>query len=284
MKHDNQAMEEVGAGESEFKALFAPHPGLLPTSPDGYMDQLRFAYDLGFRAWEDNDLLGRERSLWDEIGGFCADHDFTMGVSVITGGHGYDFSDVTRDQRGRIEADMLLGVELCKATGQKYMTYVPGVRNGDPREVQIRKSADVVSRCCDLVEEHGIILCLEPISHPLAGKEPLLKSFEDGYLLCESVNRASCKLLADFYHEGEIGNGDAMISNAERVWEQVAYLQIGDSPGRMEPGTGALDYPALLQWLRRKGFSGVIGMEHEAKGSGKAGLDALLSAYRSIDA
>lgn len=277
-------LEDLKRQNTAFKALFAPHPGLLPTAPVGYMDQLRFAYDLGFRAWEDNDLLLQDRGLWEEIGNFCVSHDFTMGVSVITGGHGYDLAHATQEQYAHLASDMLLGIELCKATGQNWMTFVPGIRNESPRDVQIMQAADLVKRCCDLVEEHGIILCLEPISHALAGKEPLIKSFADGYLLCESVNRPCCKLLADFYHEGEIGNGMHMIDHAAAVWDQVAYVQIGDSPGRQEPGTGLLDYSAALKWMRQSGYSGVIGMEHDVQGQGEAGLDALLAAYRKIDA
>ena len=98
------------------------------------------------------------------------------------------------------------------------------------------------------------------------------------------MNRPSCKLLADFYHEGQIGNGDKLVANAEAVWDQVSYIQYGASPGRKEPGTGKLDYVAVTKFLRKKGFTGVIGMEHGASKKGQEGLDALMAAYRKIDA
>ena len=141
-----------------------------------------------------------------------------------------------------------------------------------------------MKRCCDVVEEHGIILAQEPLSHGVKGGPPLLRSFADGHLLCKLVNRKSCKLLADFYHEGEIGNGPKLIENAEKAWDQIGYVQYGASPGRKEPGTGNLDYVAITKWLRKKGFDGVIGMEHGTSKGGKEGLDALMAAYRKIDA
>lgn len=274
------ASKEVAA----FKSLFAPHPNMLPAGSKDYKDQIQFAYDQGFRAWEDNYLASKDPKIWEVVGEFCKDKKMTMGVSVITVGKGFDFSSVSDEQQGVLKKELERGVALSKVTGQTNMTYVPGNRNGMTRDEQILKAADMVKRHCDLVEEHGIVLCNEPISHPMRKQEPLLQTFEHGYKLCKAVNRKSCKLLADFYHEGEMGLGDKLIENAEAVWDEVAYVQYGDSPGRKEPGTGELDYVAVTKWLREKGYTGVIGMEHGVKVKGKDGLAGLLAAYRKIDA
>ena len=268
-----------------FKAKFAPHLNLLPTAPEGFLAQLQFAYDLGFRAWEENWLSREKPELQEQVGAFAKEKGIELGVTVITTGHGVKFYDPTDEGVERILADMKEGVALAKRTGQTNMTMLPGPRDDSmPREKQIEKAVDLMRRCCDVVEEHGIILAQEPLSHDIGGGAPLLRSFEDGYLLCELVDRKSCKLLADFYHEGEIGNGDELIDNAEKVWDQVTYVQYGASPGRKEPGTGNLDYVAVTKWLRKKGYTGIIGMEHGASKEGKEGLDALIAAYRKIDA
>ncbi|MCP5536258.1 MAG: TIM barrel protein [Akkermansiaceae bacterium] len=267
-----------------FKARFGPTFNQLPTAPKGYLDQLKFAHDLGFRGWEDNWLTRRDRKLWPQIAEFCRDHDISLGISVISTGHGVDFSNPSEGDLAKLKADMAKGITLAKATGQTCMTFIPGGRNDMPRDEQIVKSVDTMNRLCDLIEDSGIILVLEPVSHPMAKKEPLIRAFADGHLLCKTVNRKSCKLLADFYHEGQIGNGDKLIENAEAVWDQVGYIQYGDSPGRKEPGTGKLDLGAVTKWLRQKNYTGVIGLEHGVKGKGKAGLDAFIAAYRKIDA
>lgn len=272
-------------GAEPFKAKFAPHLNLLPTAPKGFIDQLQFAYDLGFRAWEENWLSRQKAELQEEIGDFAKQKGIELGVTVITGGHGVKFFDPTDEGVEKILGDMKKGVELAKRTGQTNMTMIPGPRDdSEPREKQIEKSVDLMKRCCDVVEEHGIILAQEPLSHGVGGGPPLLRSFEDGHLLCELVDRKSCKLLADFYHEGEIGNGEKLIENAEKVWDQVSYIQYGASPGRKEPGTGNLDYVAVTKWLREKGYDGIIGMEHGASKKGEEGLEALIAAYRKIDA
>lgn len=268
-----------------FKSKFAPHLGLLPTAPKGFVEQLQFAYDLGFRAWEENWLSRQKPELQEKVGAFTKEKGMELGVTVITGGNGVKFYDPTDEGVEQILGDMRKGVELAKRTGQTHMTMIPGPRDESmPREKQLEKAVDLMQRCCDVVEEHGIILAQEPLSHGVAGGPPLIRSFEDGHRLCTLVNRKSCKLLADFYHEGQIGNGEKLIENAEKVWDQISYVQYGASPGRKEPGTGALDYVAVTKWLREKGYTGVIGMEHGTSKAGQEGLDALLAAYRKIDA
>lgn len=268
-----------------FKAKFAPHLNLLPTAPKGFVAQLQFAYDLGFRAWEENWLTRQKPEIQEAVGAFIKEKGMTLGVTVITGGNGVKFYDPSEEDVAKILGDMRKGVELAKRTGQTHMTMIPGPRDESmPREKQLEKAADLMKRCCDVVEEHGIILAQEPLSHGVKGGPPLIRSFEDGHLLCKLVDRKSCKLLADFYHEGQIGNGEKLIENAEKVWDQVCYVQYGASPGRKEPGTGNLDYVALTKWLRKKGFDGVIGMEHGTSMQGQEGLDALIAAYRKIDA
>jgi len=268
-----------------FKAKFAPHKNLLPTAPGDFIGQLQFAYDHGFRAWEENWLSREKPELQEQVAEFCKDKGMDLGVTVITGGHGVKFYAPTEDGTKKILDDMRKGVELAKRTGQTNMTMIPGPRDDSmPREEQIAKSVDLMRRCCDIVEEQGIILALEPLSHGVGGGPPLLRSFEDGHLLAKLVDRKSCKLLADFFHEGQIGNGDKLIENAEKCWDQISYIQYGDVPGRKEPGTGKLGYVALTAWLRGKGYTGILGMEHGCSKKGKEGLDALIASYRAIDA
>lgn len=276
------AQDAKPAESAPFRMRFGPHPGLLPGAPKDYLDELELAFDLGFRAWEDNGLGDRNPALQEKIGRFCKERDFLLGVMVITTGYGIPFHQAKPDEAERILADMRKAVEVAKRTGQTHMTVVPGSRLPDlALEDQIRGAADLLKRCCDIVENSGIIMVLEPLSHDVAGKPVLLRSFEDGFRLCELVNRKSCRLLADFYHEGTIGN--ELIPNAEKTWSQVAYVQYGDTPGRKEPGTGTLDLKAVNQWLHGKGYRGVIGMEHGASGKGPEGLAKLIASYRGID-
>jgi hydroxypyruvate isomerase len=67
------------------------------------------------------------------------------------------------------------------------------------------------------------------------------------------------------------------------TWSEIAYFQIGDNPGRKEPGTGEIDYRNIFRHIHEKGYRGVMGMEHGNALPGKAGELALIEAYRAAD-
>lgn len=281
------SVKEITAG-APFKANFAPEPQHMVGEKGkkfSYLDKISLAHDLGFRAWEDNWLKNKKNKELEKIANRLREKEMTMGVSVITIGKGILFNKPTEKDKEVLKKDLLRGVELAKITGQTNMTMLTGARDKSiTREEQIKASVDTMKWCCDLVEEHGIILAQEPVSHPIAKKDPLLRSFADGHLLCSLVDRKSCKLLADFYHEGEIGNGGKLVEIAEEVWDQVSYVQFADSPGRKEPGTGKLELAEITKFLRSKNYQGIIGMEHQTSIKGPEGVQILVDSYRKIDA
>ena len=71
--------------------------------------------------------------------------------------------------------------------------------------------------------------------------------------------------------------------NIDRNWEEIAYFQIGDNPGRNEPSTGEVNYKNIFKHLYNKGYRGVLGMEHGNASPGKDGELAVIKAYREAD-
>ena len=74
-----------------------------------------------------------------------------------------------------------------------------------------------------------------------------------------------------------------MIKNMDLCWDEIGYLQIGDNPGRKEPGTGEVNYANIFKHLREKNFKGILGMEHGNFHAGKEGEIKLIEAYRKAD-
>ena len=74
----------------------------------------------------------------------------------------------------------------------------------------------------------------------------------------------------DIYHmqimEGQVAE------TIERHLPRIAHLQLADVPGRHEPGTGEIDYPALFAHLDRIGYAGWIGCEYIPKTTTVEGL------------
>lgn len=74
-----------------------------------------------------------------------------------------------------------------------------------------------------------------------------------------------------------------LIPTLDYAWDEIAYMQIGDTPGRKEPTTGEINFVNVLRYVYDKGYRGFMGMEHGIKQPGKDGELAALKAYRSID-
>jgi hydroxypyruvate isomerase len=68
-----------------------------------------------------------------------------------------------------------------------------------------------------------------------------------------------------------------------RCWSEIGYIQIGDNPGRKEPGTGEMNYKNIFKHIHAKGFKGILGMEHGNSIKGIEGELALIKAYREAD-
>ena len=75
-----------------------------------------------------------------------------------------------------------------------------------------------------------------------------------------------------------------LIPNIDKAWQEIAYFQVGDNPGRKEPTTGEINYKNIFKHLHDKGYNGIVGMEHGNSEPGKKGEKAVLNAYRTCDA
>jgi hydroxypyruvate isomerase len=67
------------------------------------------------------------------------------------------------------------------------------------------------------------------------------------------------------------------------AWEEIATFHLGDTPGRMEPTTGEINYRNIFKHLYEKGYEGVLCMEHGNSKEGKEGERAVIKAYRVCD-
>jgi len=131
-----------------------------------------------------------------------------------------------------------------------------------------------------MLEPHEITMVLEPLNfrdHPGL----FLSESPQAYEICKSVNSPSCKILFDIYHQ-QIQEGN-LIPNIEKSWDEIAYFQIGDNPGRKEPTTGEINYKNVFKYIHSRAFSGVLGMEHGKSMEGTSGEESLLEAYKKVD-
>ena len=274
--------------EKTFHLAYGPHEGMFKNlAGKDVVDQIAFAHDHGFRAWEDNRMALRETAEQERIGNALADRGMQMGVFVVTDIQD-QFSKVTFARRDDGEWSKVLdsirnGVDVAKRCGATWMTVVPGLIDGKlAMGYQTANVVELLKRCCEILEPHDLVMVLEPLNHRTNHPGVFLTGTPQSYQICKAVDSPACKILYDIYHQ-QITEGN-LIPNIDMAWDEIAYFQAGDNPGRKEPTTGEINYRNVFGHIHGKGFTGVVGMEHGISGKGEDGERRLIEAYREVDA
>ena len=265
-----------------FNMKYAPHFGMFEAhaGPD-LLDQLSFMADMGFRALEDNRMMQRTPELQDKIGKQLDKLKMDMGVFVVDkGGNGANSLAAGKNEFVEIFLNgCRKAVEVAKRVNAKWMTVVPGNFHREiPMGLQTANVIEGLRRGAEILEPHGLVMVLEPLSDT---PDLFLRHSDQTYMICKAVNSPSCKILYDIYHMQK--NEGQLITNIDLTWDEIAYIQIGDNPGRKEPTTGEINYKNIFQHLYDKGYKGVLGMEHGNFKKGKEGEQAVIEAYRATD-
>lgn len=268
-----------------FQLKYAPHFGMFRHhAGEDPVDQLTFAAEQGFRAWEDNGMMGRNVAEQERLAAAMTDLDLEMGVFVahaewrepmyVRG----NVEDVAKLVKQAEEA-----VQVAKRVNAKWATVVPGpFTNNLEWDYQTANVIRCLREMAAVCEAGGLVMVLEPLNHWANHPGMFLSKIPQAKLICDAVDSSACKILDDLYHQ-QIQEGN-LIPNMDLAWDQIAYIQVGDNPGRKEPTTGEINYKNVFRHLARRGYTGIIGMEHGVSGEGKAGEQRLLAAYREVDA
>ncbi len=288
-----------GEGHPKFALGYAPHPGMFKALAGGnVIDQIKFAADQGFTAWEDNGMKSRSPREQEAIGQTLADLHMQMGVFVAYANFDQPtFARGNPDDAHEVLASIRESVAVAERCGATWMTVVPGSvdqqsanddadwnRYGGPRlseGYQFANVIDLLRRCSEILEPHDLVMVLEPLNWHANHGGVWLERSDQAYAVCRAVNRPSCKILFDIYHQ-QITEGN-LIPNIDMCWDEIAYFQCGDNPGRKEPGTGEINYRKVFDHLKAKQFTGVVGMEHGNSLPGADGERAVIAAYRAAD-
>lgn len=256
--------------------MFKAHAG------DDPIAQLNFMADQGFRSFEDNGMRTRDTGLQEKMAQTMKERGMRMGVFVAHTIYWNepDLASGDPDKRKAFLEEIHESVDVAKRVGATWMTVVPG--HQDLRKsmgYQTAHVAESLKRACEILEPHGLVMVLEPLNfrnHP----GMFLSRSDQAYELCKAVGSPSCKILFDIYHQ-QIQEGN-LIPNIEACWDEIAYFQIGDNPGRKEPTTGEINYTNVFRYISGRGFDGILGMEHGNSKEGLEGEKAVIEAYRRV--
>ena len=271
----------VAAGQP-FNLNYGFHDGMFRNSAgDDFIDQIKFGYDQGFRAIEDNGMAKRPVEQQQKIGDTLAKLGMSMGVFVLDKG-GNGANSIASGKPEYLEIFLKAchqAVEISKRCNGKLTTVVPGdFERHLPMGIQTGNVIEALRKGAEILEPHGIVMVLEPLSDT---PDLFLRHSDQTYAICKAVNSPSCKILFDMYHM-QRNEGD-LIHNIDLTYSEIAYFQIGNNPGRKEPTTGEMDYKNIFKHIYSKGFKGILGMEHGNSQPGKEGESVLIKAYRDSD-
>lgn len=276
----------MASNAARFSLKYAPHEGSFK-SRGGRLEQIAFAADQGFTAWEDNEAATRSVADQTAMARALQQRGMTMGVFVASMPRWSEFRPLLGgnddSDRERFLTDIRGSVDVAKRLNSKHMTIVTGFMDRKlPVDIQTARVIDVLRRAADIYEPHGLVMVMKPLNTLVNHPGVFMSTVPQGYAMARAVNSPAIKVLADLYHE-QIQAGN-LINTLDTCWDEIAYIQFGDNPGRKEPGSGEINYRNIVRWLRAKNFAGVIGMEHGNSVEGRAGEERLIAAYRAIDA
>jgi len=278
----NHAPAPESNGE-KFKLKYAPSLGAFPAlAGKDPIEVIKFCGDQGFRAIFDNNLSRKEAAMQQKIAAELSSSHMDIGPFVLRAEEG-GRSLVYRDS---ISLDMWkkgldIAIKTSKRTGAKQALIVPGALDHKMEmDYQTANVIDNLRELTEIAEKAGVVIVLEPLNrwnHP----DLFLTGIPQTYAICRAVNSPSCKIVNDMYHQ-QITEGN-LIPNIDRSWSEIAAFHVGDNPGRKEPGTGEINYQVIFKHIHKKGYNGVLCMEHGKSIQGAEGEKALIKAYRQAD-
>ncbi|MES3098977.1 hydroxypyruvate isomerase family protein [Sphingomonas faeni] len=280
------AGQRRSSNTARFSLGFAPHEGSF-ASRGGRLEQIAYAADQGFTAWEDNEAATRSIAEQEQMAKALAQRGMTMGVFVASMPQWSKsrplLGAIDGAEREAFLADIRASLDVAKRLNAKRMTVVTGFMDPKvPVDIQTARVIDIMRRAGDIVAPSGAAMVMEPLNTRTNHPGVYMQTISQGYAVARGANSPAVKVLADLYHE-QIQSGN-LIPTLDTCWDEIGYIQFGDNPGRNEPSTGEINFKWIVKWLKTKRYAGVIGMEHGNSIAGRAGEDRLIAAYREIDA
>jgi hydroxypyruvate isomerase len=139
------------------------------------------------------------------------------------------------------------------------------------------KAVETLGQLADLGKREGVTFCLENLNATVDHPGVPFGRAEDTLALVSAVDHPNLRLMLDLYH-AQIGEGN-LIELVRRAAPFIGEIQVADVPGRCEPGTGEINYPAIARALVEIGYTGVIGLEAFPSGDDELALQRFRTAF-----
>ena len=143
---------------------------------------------------------------------------------------------------------------------------------GIDRNVQVECAAENLSWAAPLAAQAGVTLLIEALNETDFPTYALHRTAE-ALSVIKQVNHPQVKLQYDIYH-AQMTEGN-LIDTITSCLPDIGHIQIADVPGRHQPGTGEINYPAVLEALKKLNYSGYVGLEYRPSADSDSSLQWL---------
>jgi hydroxypyruvate isomerase len=133
---------------------------------------------------------------------------------------------------------------------------------GSPSRKRVEQHATVVEAlkpAAEIAVAGGVTVLLENVNTRVDHPGTLLDTAAECLEVIREVDSPGVRVLYDLYHSLVMQEDPAQVLRESAAL--VSHVQIADVPGRGEPGTGAVDWPSVLQTVRGVGYEGPLGLE-----------------------
>lgn len=210
---------------------------------------------------KEHGLHGLEYYSWWKLGDLdqFAKAQERIGVGII-GTCTKAFNLVDAALRETYIASLRETIEACRKLNiPAIITQTGNVMADVPRDVQQQAMVETLRQCAPLLEEANVVLELEPLNGLVDHAGHYLQRSDEAVSIIDQVGSTHVKLVFDVYHQ-QITEGN-VIRNATQYVDRIHHYHIADNPGRMQPGTGELNYLNILTAIKQTGFDGFVGLE-----------------------
>jgi len=229
-----------------------------------YMDRFDAAAHAGFGAietWWPADPLAAGVSLDDIVSTAGRNRLETVLLNFPAGDMKAGDRGLAGDPvRGAdFRANVPVAVDLARRLGCRKLNALAGnaISDGD-RPAQLDLLVDSIAFAADAAAVAGMQVLLEALN-PVETPRYLLHGTDAVLDIIERVGRPNVAFQLDVYHVAMAGEDP--LESIRRAGPHIGHVQLADMPGRHEPGTGTLPFPAILEALDRAGYAGPVGLE-----------------------
>lgn len=158
------------------------------------------------------------------------------------------------------------------------------VRNSYPEREEAKKETQLLvaleAACSHIPENFSLVI--EPLNTRLDHPGNFLSGMEQAVRIVDELAHPRVRVLADLYHLAVMGEDPLHVAGA--YGDKIGYVHIADVPGRHEPGTGTIQWAAVLRRLGESGYAGTVGFEYAPDGDSQLSLQRIAELWSNVNA